>query len=81
MEENRQLEIITEFWPRGLTLCGADPRAFLEELVDRGYHISVIDEHSQSMRELDINDVLDKCPVEPHTDIFFTNLYCSRRAA
>jgi FkbM family methyltransferase len=80
LNDNRNLKIITEFWPRGLTLSGHDPRKFLEELIDRGFDVKVIDEQSQKLHSLDIDGVLVRYPVEFDTDILFTNLYCSRAA-
>ncbi len=81
LDENRDIKIITEFWPRGLKMSGHEPRGFLEELIDQGFDVQVIDEESQSLKALDIEFVLKRFPTEPQTDIFFTNLYCQRRAA
>jgi FkbM family methyltransferase len=81
LKNNPNIQIITEFWPRGLTLCGHDPREFLEQLVALGFKVQVIDETKEQLEDLSIERVLERYPIEPDTDIFFTNLLCCRRAA
>lgn len=81
LRDNRNLKIVMEFWPRGLTLTGTDPREFLEQLLSLGFNVQVIDENEHKIKDLDIDAVLKRYPVEPDCDIFFTNLICSRNAA
>ena len=37
LERNPQISLLTEFWPRGLDLAGADPERFFEHLVQLGF--------------------------------------------
>jgi FkbM family methyltransferase len=38
--------LFTEFWPEGLRTCGADPAAYIDFFVDRGFEVLNIDEKS-----------------------------------
>ena len=81
LHDHTALQIITEFWPRGLKMSGTEPRKFLENLIEHGFQVKVIDEQSSSLQTLEIDKVLQRYPVEQDTDILFTNLYCNRMAA
>lgn len=72
------LRMVTEFWPRGLTLCGDDPRQFLEVLRSLGFDVGVIDETAGHILPADQQGLLARLPVEPDHDLSFTNLYCRR---
>ncbi|MBI3861455.1 MAG: FkbM family methyltransferase [Planctomycetia bacterium] len=73
------LRIVTEFWPRGLTLCGDDPRQFLNQLLALGFDVDVIDEATHRILPADPESLLLRLPVEPDHDLLFTNLLCRRR--
>jgi FkbM family methyltransferase len=75
------LRMCTEFWPRGLHLCGHDPQAYLHSVLNAGFEIRVIDEQCRELMPLDIPKLLHRLPIEPDTDMLFTNLYCERKAA
>jgi FkbM family methyltransferase len=72
------VRIVTEFWPRGMTLCGDDPRKFLDELLALGFDVGVIDEHCHRILSAEPQQLLDRLPVGPNHDLAFTNLYCRR---
>jgi FkbM family methyltransferase len=72
------LRIVTEFWPRGMTLCGDNPRQFLDDLQALGFDVGVIDEQGHRILTAEPQQLLDRLPVEPDHDLAFTNLYCRR---
>jgi len=77
LARNRHLRMFTEFWPRGMRLCGSDPEQFLRRLLELGFEVRVIDEQTERLLPLDIPALLARLPVEPDTDILFTNLQCT----
>jgi hypothetical protein len=81
LARNRHLHVATEFWPRGIRLCGNDPEQFLRKLLSLGFEIQVVDHHAERTLPLDIPSLLARLPETPVTDLYFTNLYCARRAA
>lgn len=81
LTRNRQVRIATEFWPRGIRLCGNDPERFLRGLLQLGFHVQVIDHQAERILPLDVPALLSRLPEAPITDMNFTNLFCERRAA
>jgi len=75
------LRLLTEFWPRGLTLCGENPGQFLDSLHGLRFDVGVIDEKTGTVCPADPQSLLTQFPVEPDHDLAFTNLYCHRRSA
>lgn len=66
--------IITEFWPRGLSQAGYEPRRFLECRIREGFRIREIDEQRDRVVPLDATALLERFPVIHDTDLLFTNL-------
>jgi FkbM family methyltransferase len=74
----RELRIFTEFWPRGLHTSGYNAEEFLRRLLGLDFNIRVIDERAEQLLPLDVRALLDRLPIEPDNDIYFTNLFCER---
>jgi FkbM family methyltransferase len=53
--------LIIEFWPWGLRNLGTDPLELLGRIRDMGYSIKVIDESSQSIREMTFDEIIAYC--------------------
>lgn len=80
LKRHHAVRLMTEFWPRGLKLCGDDGRKFLDELRTLGFDVSVINEKTRQVLPANTNELLASLPVEPEHDLGFTNLYCRRAA-
>jgi FkbM family methyltransferase len=73
------LRIVTEFWPRGLNLCGDDPSGFLNDLIALEFDLEVIDENVGRLLPAELPELIRRLPVDTDHDLGFTNLYCRRR--
>lgn len=79
--EHRVARVLSEFWPRGLKVAGGDAAGFLDERRREGFEASVIDEVARRIAPLDAAALLERLPVEPDIDWFFTNLLLEHPAA
>ena len=73
-----EVRMMTEFWPRGISLCGDDPRQFLNDLQKLGFDVGVIDDRAHQILPADPEQLIIRFPVESDHDIGFTNLFCRR---
>jgi len=78
LKKQTDIRIFMEFWPRGLYLSGSDPEQFLQYLLSLGLDIQVIDDQAERLIPLDVQDLLNRLPIEQDTDMHFTNLFCER---
>lgn len=62
---NHQVKIICEFCPSQIIGAGADPRKFLELLVDLGFTLKTIDFNSNTV-EISIDELIEL----PHSELF-----------
>lgn len=76
----RVSRIVTEFWPRGLSQAGCDPRRFLESRIQEGFRVREIDEQGDRVVPLDISALLARLPTGQDTDWLFTNLLLEHRS-
>lgn len=74
------LTLFMEFWPRGLTLAETDPIALLDQIRSFGFSVQVIDEQTRTLNPANGDDLLKRYPLEYDTDIYFTNLICTRES-
>lgn len=75
LQTNRDVKMVTEFWPHGLRDSGADPEAFLKALVQLGFTLYRIDEQRQEVRATDAAELLGEyVPARKN----FANLLCKR---
>ena len=79
--EHRVARVLSEFWPRGLKVAGGDAGCFLDERRGQGFEVSVVDEAARRVAPLDAAALLERLPVEPDIDWFFTNLLLEHPAA
>jgi FkbM family methyltransferase len=71
--QNSNLILVTEFWPRGLTLHGSAPEAVLQSLIDLGFELQELDERREEVRAVDTSELLKR--VTPDNQRH-TNLLC-----
>lgn len=70
LEGDRNLKMIVEFWPYGLTGANSDPKELLE-LLRNSFSISVIEHGFQRLADIEILDICDERG--------FVNLYVERQ--
>jgi hypothetical protein len=73
LESNRRLKILMEFWPKGISGMGSDPRAFFEFLSRAFPHIYMIADSGESAHPADVRGILERCAADPE---YHTNLLC-----
>ena len=62
----------------GLKNAGADPSAFLDDLLAKGFRIQEIDERRHEIRDVDASELIGRLTYQSQA---FTNLLCEREAA
>jgi FkbM family methyltransferase len=72
---NRNLKIITEFYPLALEKAGCPPVEFLKTLTSYGFRLYRINEEDCSITHADINDLVNETETGK---LRFTNLLCIR---
>jgi FkbM family methyltransferase len=70
VRENRDLQIILEFWPWGLQNAGSSALTLLNKLGEYGFMLYEIEPH---LKSVSVEDLLSRC-----TGKKFTTLYCAR---
>lgn len=75
LRRNPQVQILTEFWPEGLTQSGVAPTEFLETLHgDLGFTLWEVDEKRGGLKPVkDFQDLIAR-----HPGRCYTNLLCAR---
>jgi len=73
IQKNRNLTIITEFWPMSLRKFGYSPEDFLNKLIEYGFEVFYIDEYNKKVEPINIDQCLKICSGEIHI-----NLLCKR---
>ena len=76
LKKSRNVKLVIEFWPYGLALAGADAKDLYSLLEELGFSIFEISEKSRSVREANIDELLQAFTVENQK---FTNLLCEKR--
>ena len=71
INQNDNLQIITEFWPTGIRNSGSSPKGFLNRLVESGFLLYQI---GQYLEAVNINNLLKMCNGKK-----FTTLLCKKR--
>jgi len=69
INQNKELIIITEFLPDGLSRFGSSPEEFLNRLVNYGFKLYNINEEKESVTLTDIASLLKECPPGKWTNI------------
>lgn len=76
LQSNPNIVLVTEFWPKGLLHAHAEPRAYLELLLNMGFTIYHLNESNQTIEKGDIQELLQKYTPENE---YHCNLIFSRR--
>lgn len=76
--KNKNLKIISEFWPLGLKRSGFAPEEYLKSLVQSGFELYHVNEKKKKIEAIDINEFLIMYNVEKENH---TNLSCIRRVS
>ena len=57
LDENQNIVLITEFWPRGFDNAQSDPRDYLDELSALGFRLHHIDEIKEQVYPVTVNEM------------------------
>ena len=76
IRNNRNIIVITEFWPHGLRSFGSDPKYFLQLLSQYGFKIFNINEQKRRIEE-----TISTKLIRFYKNGAFTNLLCVRQKA
>jgi len=75
LKRNKGVKLVTEFWPFVLAMNGVAPQAYLQLLIDHGFHLSNIDEGLGKVLPASIPELLAAYTIEKQNQ---TNLFCTR---
>jgi FkbM family methyltransferase len=75
LEKNKDIKIVTEFWPIGLKRFGSSPEEYLKILIKYGFKLYHINEQEKEIRPVHIAKLLEMYTPEKGN---FTNLLCVR---
>jgi FkbM family methyltransferase len=76
LHNNPALELMIEFWPRGLTQSGARPETCLQILRDHGFELYEVNQFEPFVSMSSV-ELLEKYPAEAGR---YTSLFCTRAA-
>lgn len=75
LRDSKNIKIITEFWPRGLELCGSSGEEYLKLLEENKFRLFNINEAKKSAKLITPRELLKMFPPEEEG---YTNLLCRR---
>lgn len=75
LQKNKNVRIITEFWPIGLKTSGIAPQEYLELLIGLGFRLYEVSEWEKRIKPVDIPELLEIYIPEKGN---YTNLLCVR---
>jgi len=73
LKKNKNVKIVTEFWPIGLKRFGTDPEEYLKLLIGIGFKLYEINEREKKIKPVNIPKLLEIYTPEKEN---FTNLLC-----
>ncbi|MFA5793503.1 MAG: FkbM family methyltransferase [Candidatus Brocadiia bacterium] len=73
LNNNRQIKIISEFWPEGLDRAGTKPEEYLMTLESFGFKLNIIDEEQSKIISMGVDELIKI--YERHEE---WNLFCIR---
>jgi FkbM family methyltransferase len=75
LKKNRNVKVVTEFWPIGLKRFGVNPEEYLKLLMQNGFKIYELNESKRKIESADILKLLEIYTPEKEN---YTNLLCVR---
>ena len=76
LTQNRDVQVLTEFWPGGLRRCGSDPEHYLAFFRDLGFHFYTVHD-TANVEPATLSDILASHDLDGDG---FTNILCRRPA-
>lgn len=76
LQNNRDVKMVMEFWPRGESIFGTIPEEHLKSIVGLGFKLYDIDEQDKKTKELPVDRFLEKYTVGKDNG---TNIFCVRK--
>jgi FkbM family methyltransferase len=78
LEKNRDVTIVTEFWPYGLIKSGAEPEKYLRALNRSGFQLYEFSKSGDELKPSTAQTILEKS--HPKDELKYTNLVCMRKS-
>jgi FkbM family methyltransferase len=75
LERNRDLILLTEFWPSGIKKAGSDPQKMLDRFSERGFKFFFVDPRLNALTQLKVDEIHLHIEEGHHIDLIL-----SRRA-
>jgi len=72
LENNKDVKIITEFWPHGIRNAGSDPVELLRLLQGMGFQFWAVVPNAGKIERATIDSIMALCPGEIHTDLILS---------
>ncbi len=76
LKKNKNVKIVSEFWPIGLKRFGTEPEEYLKLLLKHGFTLYHINEKEKKIEPIDIPKLLEIYNPDMHKKGNFTNLLC-----
>jgi hypothetical protein len=73
LQKNKNIKIISEFWPAGLKGFGVGPEEYLKLLIGQDFKLYNLNQQKKKIEQVNITELLEICPKkEKATNLFFT---------
>lgn len=73
LQQNKNIKIISEFWPAGLEEFGVGPEEYLKLLIGQGFKLYNLNQQKKKIEQVNITELLEICPKkEKATNLFLT---------
>lgn len=77
LTENKDIKVMSEFWPHGLRQAGSSPVEYLSFMIGLGFNIHFIDEKTMTLKKVNPEELMAFCPSEVHCDVLFSRMTSS----
>ena len=69
LERNRQIVVLVEYWPDGISRAGADPQAFLNSLLQMGFKFHFFSTGKNALQEIPLAEIAKRIQPGHHIDL------------
>jgi len=75
LKKNKNIKLLTEFWPHGLKKAGTEPEGYLRLLIERDFKLFEVSEQEGKIKSVTPYDLIDAYPPETKD---YTSIFCIR---
>jgi hypothetical protein len=73
LQKNKNIKIISEFWPAGIKGFGGEPEEYLKFLIGQGFKLYNLNQEKKKIEQVNITKLLEICPKkEEAKNLFLT---------